>query len=152
MVERRSGVRTETGFHERFRDDQEGDAGGTDRNFGLVMSGACAAGMAINLLKGHAGWTWWLGAALAFLALALVAPGWLHPLNLAWTRFGLVLHKVMQPLIMAVLFVTAIVPIGILARAMGKDFLRRRWEPSAGTYWIRRAPGSFGPDSFKNPF
>jgi hypothetical protein len=35
---------------------------------------------------------------------------------------------------------------------MGKDFLRRKYDPSAASYWIVREPPGPSTDSFKNQF
>jgi hypothetical protein len=42
--------------------------------------------------------------------------------------------------------------MGVVMRAFGKDFLRRRREPSAASYWIAREPPGPAPDSMKNQF
>ncbi len=144
-------MKPEIRFYEDFRDDDPG-AGGSDRNFGLVLAGVFASEAGFDRFKGHGGWPWWLGAALVFLAFALVAPQRLHRPNQAWTWCGLRLQRVIQPVMMAVVFVVLIVPTGLVLRALGRDSLRRRWLPSAASYWIDRPPVDLAPDSFKNPF
>lgn len=144
-------MKTETRFHEEFRRDEE-HAGGSDRGFGFVFAVACAIFGAINYWNGHHWWPYWSAAAVAFLVLALVAPRLLHPLNWLWTKFGLLLHRVMQPVVMGLMFFTTIVPMGLLFRLAGKDFLRRRLDPAADSYWIARDPPGPSPDSFKNQF
>ena len=53
----------------------------------------------------------------------------LNPLNRLWLKFGLLLYKVMNPLVLGLLFFVTIMPIGLVMRAMGKDFLRLRLDP-----------------------
>ena len=144
-------MKPESRFYEDFRDNDPG-ASGSDRNFGLVLAGVFAAEAAFDRFKGHNGWPWWLGAALAVLALALVAPQRLHRPNQAWTWLGRRLQRVMQPVMMAVVFVVLIVPTGLILRALGRDALRRRRRPSATSYWIDRPPTDLSLDGFKNPF
>ena len=55
---------------------------------------------------------------------ALVYPRILAPLNRLWLKFGLLLYKVMNPLVLGLLFFVTIMPIGLVMRAIGKDFLR----------------------------
>jgi hypothetical protein len=138
-------------FHEQFERD-ESRVGGSDRAFGLVFAVACATLGALNYWRGHSAWPWWLIAAALFLIAALVAPGILRPFNRLWSRFGLLLQRIVQPLIMALLFFSTVVPMGLLFRAMGKDFLRTKYDPSAASYWIAREPPGPSTDSFKNQF
>jgi Saxitoxin biosynthesis operon protein SxtJ len=141
----------ETRFHEEFHR-EETHAGGSDRGFGLVFAVVCAIIGAINFWRGHDAWPWWLAAAAIFLFLALALPRLLRPLNWLWTKFGLLLHRVMQPIVMGLLFFSTIVPMGFALRAAGKDLLRLRLDPSARSYWIERNPPGPSPDSFKNQF
>ena len=138
-------------FHEQF-DRDESRVGGSDRAFGFVFAAACAIFGALNYWHGHSAWPWWLIVAIIFLIVALAAPSILRPLNRLWSRFGLLLQRIVQPLVMALLFFTTVVPMGLLFRAMGKDLLRRRYDASAASYWIVRQPPGPDTDSFKNQF
>lgn len=94
---------------------------------------------------------WFLGAASAFLIVTLVAPGLLGPLNRLWSAFGRLVHAIMSPVILAVLFYGAITPLGLLSRVFGYDPLRRRIDPVAKSYWIDR-PQDSRKTSMKNQF
>lgn len=126
---------------------------GSDRNFGLVFAGVCVVMGLWPLVFRHAPPHWWaLGAGAGFLGLALAAPGLLAPLNRLWYRFGLLLHKIMQPLIMGLLYVVAIVPVGLALKLAGKDLLRLKREPEADSYWIPREPPAPKPGSMRKQF
>jgi hypothetical protein len=73
-------------------------------------------------------------------------------LNRLWLKFGLLLYKVMNPLVLGLLFFVTITPIGLVMRAFGKDFLRMKMDRSAKSYWIDRAPPGPPPQSMKNQF
>lgn len=126
--------------------------GSSDRSFGLVMAGAFCIFAAINLWRGGLMWVWLLAAAAMFAIAALAAPAVLHPLNVAWHRIGLVLHKISSPIIMGLLFFLVITPIGLLMRALGKDMLRLRVDREAQSYWIRRDPPGPSGASMKEQF
>ncbi|MDX2259711.1 MAG: hypothetical protein NW205_12455 [Hyphomicrobiaceae bacterium] len=92
-----------------------------------------------------------LTVAGVLTVLAAFAPAVLGPLNIAWFRFGLALHTVMNPVIMFVLFAVLIVPAGLLMQAV-RDPLRRNRTGGDGTYWIGRAANPTPPSSMSNPF
>src|ERR1700737_4991672 len=73
----------------------------SDRKFGLVMSGACLFFGLWPLWRGGTVRLWLVIPGLLFLVAALLYPAVLEPLNRWWTRFGLLLSKVTNPLIMA---------------------------------------------------
>jgi hypothetical protein len=87
-----------------------------------------------------------------FAAAALLAPRLLKPLNRAWFALGLLLHYVVNPVIMAVMFYGAILPMAMLLRWLGKDLLRLKREPNAQTYWIAREPPGPAPGSMSKQF
>jgi len=131
---------------------EEDITGPSDRRFGLTIGAVCAVIGAFRLVFGHGGWWWWLGVAAVFALLAVAWPAALAPLNRVWLKLGLVLYKVVNPVVMAVIFVTTIVPIGILMRLCGKDPLRLKREPGAASYWIAREPPGPAPDTMRNQF
>ena len=138
-------------MHESFAREPEA-AGSSDRNFGLVMAGACAVFGALPLLRGHAPYWWLFGIGLVFLALALARPALLAPLNRLWTRLGLLLHRIVSPLMLGLMFYGAIMPFGLVMRVFGRDPLRRKREPGAASYWIERTPPGPEPKSMRQQF
>jgi hypothetical protein len=124
----------------------------SDRSFGLVLAGFLALVGGLGLWRQSERWPLWAGLAVVALALALLAPRLLARANRVWTKFGLLLHAVMSPLMLGVIFYLCIAPIGFLMRLSGKDPLRLRYEPQADSYWIKRVPPGPPPESFKNQF
>jgi hypothetical protein len=86
------------------------------------------------------------------LAAALLYPAALNPLNRAWLKFGLLLHKVVNPIVMGLLFYGTVLPTGLVFRALGKDILRLRRQPEADSYWIVRQPPGPAPETMKDQF
>lgn len=78
-----------------------------------------------------------LAIAGALVAVSLFVPILLRPLNIVWMRFALLLSKVMNPIVMLLLFLVAIVPAGLIMQTR-YDPLRRKRKPGAATYWIER--------------
>ena len=79
---------------------------------------------AVPALHGAAMRLWAFAVAAAFVAVAFLAPRVLQPLNLIWFKFGLLLHHVVNPVVMALMFYGAILPMAVLLRWVGKDLLR----------------------------
>ena len=126
--------------------------GSSDRGFGIVF--ACVFTI-IGLWPLFSDGTvriWSLAIAAGFLVVALARPGLLASLNRLWMRFGLLLSKVVNPVIMALLYYVTVTPMGLLMRALGKDLLRLRFEPGAKSYWIERRPPGPDPESMVNQF
>jgi hypothetical protein len=137
--------------HERFTPGTE-VAVGSERGFGQVFAGFFTLVAVLPLFKGGEPRLWALGVAAVFLVLAYAAPKALRPLNLLWFKFGMVLHHVVTPVVMGLLFFAVVTPVGVLMRATGKDPMRLKRDPAARSYWIVREPPGPAPDSMKNQF
>ena len=125
---------------------------GSHRVFGWVM--AVVAGLVALWAwrKGH-GWLWWpAGIAIAFALAAAIAPALLAPLNRAWMAFGLLLGRIISPLVMGLIFFGVVTPIAVIARWRGVDPMRRRFDPAAKSYWIERQPPGPNAEGLRNQF
>lgn len=124
----------------------------SNRSFGFVFTVFFAIIGLLPLLHGHAVRLWSLGFSALFLLLALLIPASLAPLNRLWTRFGALLHHIVSPIALGILFFLIVTPIGLIMRVFGKDPLRIRLDHAAKTYWIERIPPGPDADSLKNQF
>ena len=122
---------------------------GSERGFGIVF---CCFFLLVALwpvLHGTGPRLWALAIAAGFLAVALLRPAMLAPLNRLWFRFGLLLGKIVTPIVMLLVFVLTVMPTGMVMRLLGKDPLRRKIDKSAASYWVSRdAP----PGPMRNQF
>jgi hypothetical protein len=100
----------------------------SERSFGLVFAVVFTVVGLLNLHGAGSYWPYWLGAAALFMLLALAAPRVLAPFNRLWARFGPLLHRIISPVILAILFYGCITLIGYLMRLTGEDPLRLRCE------------------------
>ena len=102
----------------------------------------------------HGGALRW-GALMASALVALVtvaAPALLTVPNRLWQRFGLLLHRVISPIALGIMFYVVVTPMGLLMRVFAKDILRLRLDSGAETYWIKREPPGPQPDSMPHQF
>jgi hypothetical protein len=137
-------------FHESFRRDEV--ARGSERSFGVVIAGALVVIALVPLIRGHEPRWILLPIAACFALLALIAPALLKPFNAVWHRFGLLLQKVVNPVVMGAIFALGVLPTGFVLRLMGKDPMRRKFDAKAETYWIVRNPPGPPPATMKNQF
>ena len=138
-------------FHESFARDEK-VKGSSDRTFGLVFTAVFAIVSFWPVLFGNPVRWWTLPFAVGFLAVALLAPKLLAPLNRAWTLLGLLMHLVVNPIVMGLLFFVAITPMALVVRILGKDLLRLKRDPQAASYWIERTPPGPSADSMRQQF
>ena len=134
-------------FHESYH---AGDVAlPSDRSTGLVFTGVAVVVAVLWRDRPVVLWTA-LCVALVLLASALLWPALLRPLNVAWLRFGLLLHKIVNPLVMLAIFVLVILPAGLLMR-LWYDPLRST-RTAASTYWIDHKDGSSAQSSMTRQF
>ena len=131
------------GFHERL-DRHQPVKMGSERSFGVVFAAVFALLGLWPLTDGAAIRPWWLGAAAAMAVVTIAAPSLLRPFNKAWFALGQVLHRIVNPVVMALLFFTTITPIALIMRLTGKRPLPLKFDRAAASYWIERDPP--GPD------
>jgi hypothetical protein len=142
---------TERGLHESFARANDVKTG-SERAFGIVFAVVFALIGLWPLLDGQALRVWALIIAAVFTACAFFAPGVLKSLNRIWFRFGMLLHRIVSPLVMGFLFYLTVTPIALLMRLAGKDPLRLKFDRAARSYWIERTPPGPAPESLRHQF
>jgi len=117
--------------------------GPSDRSFGLVFTVVFTI-VALLPLWRRADPRWWaLGVATVFFVLALVWPKALAPANRIWLRIGLLMHRVVNPIVMAAIFYLVVTPFGVVMRRVrGEIAVRRQPDKTATSYWITRSEAS----------
>jgi hypothetical protein len=124
----------------------------SDRSFGFVFAAVFFIIGLLPLLAGRSAYIWLLVIGAGFLLVALAAPTLLAPLNRLWGRFGLLLHRVVSPLVLGIMFFLVVTPTALLMRVFGKDPLRLKFDNAASSYWIDRIPPGPTPESLKEQF
>jgi hypothetical protein len=125
---------------------------GSPRGFGIVFAVVFAIIGLWPLMDGEGTRVWALVLGAVFLALALMRPSLLSPLNRLWLGLGAILHRVVNPLVMGLMFFAVITPTALILKLIGKDLLCRRFSPGTQSYWIPRQPPGPEPQSMRNQF
>ena len=131
-------------FHESLAREHEVKSG-SDRAFGLVLAAACCIIAGWGYWSGGTSWSYWSVAGIAFLTAALLWPAGLASLNRLWFRLGRLLHRVVNPLVMGLLFFMVITPIGLLMRLFGKRSIPLDFDRDSTSYWIARSASELRP-------
>jgi hypothetical protein len=123
------------------------------RKFGLLVGGVFAALGILFWLRGKAYYPWLLVPGVSLVFLGMFGPKVLRYVYIGWMSLALVLGFVVSHVILTLFFFLVISPIGLVARLAGKDFLRRKLEPQAKTYWLRRdRPAPKTPSDYERQF
>jgi hypothetical protein len=123
----------------------------SDRVFGFVMSGFFALIAAWPLRHGLPVRAWGFIVAAGFLTVTLIYPPLLASFNRVWTALGAIMHAVMTPVVLAVMFFGVLTPVSFAMRLFGRDALELRLDPAAKSYWKTREPGPT-PESMSQQF
>lgn len=116
----------------------------SNRSFGILFVVVFGAIGGFRWLHAHHDAGLWFGAAAATLLVTLLKPAWLTPLNRAWMGLAALMHRVVSPVVLGVLYYGLFTPTGLVMRLFGRDVLHRRFDPAARSYWVERSPP--GPD------
>jgi len=111
---------------------------GSEKSFGVVFAIFFLLIGLYPLVDNKEVLLWSLITSLILFLLAYVAPKVLSVPNRLWFKFGLALGAIVAPVVMALVYFTTVVPIGLLMRLMGKDMLLLKLDKNAKSYWIQR--------------
>jgi len=124
----------------------------SNRSFGFVVGGIFLFLALWPLVHAQSPRWWALIPAVPLLALAVIKPALLQKPNDAWQKLGLLLGKIISPIVMGVIFYLWITPMALILRLMKKRFLTLQFEPEAASYWIARAPREPDPARLRRPY
>ena len=121
----------------------------SNRNFGLVFFVFFLIIGLWPLLGTNEIRYWSIFFSIIFFLLGITNSKLLTPLNKIWFNLGILLGKMISPLIMVIIFFLIITPIGVIMRVFGKDILSLKYNKKDKSYWIEKN----GPKSkMKNQF
>jgi polyferredoxin len=123
------------------------------RKFGLVVGGVFALIAALFWWRGSE-YSWiFVTLAAPLILLGAVKPGLLKWVYLAWMTLGLALGLIVSTVLLTLFYYLLLTPVGLLARLFGKDFLDRKIQPEAESYWRKReASGPKPPKNYEQQF
>jgi hypothetical protein len=124
----------------------------TNRRFGWFFVAVFA------VLGTYAYWKAWSNVSVAALilsilisAITLFAPQLLTQLNRLWYGLGLLLGRIVSPIVLGIIFFVLIAPISLITRMFGRDELKIK-KRAVDSYWVDRSPPGPQSESFKNQY
>jgi hypothetical protein len=109
----------------------------SDRSTGLVL--AVAATVAAVLFRHTAALIWGFAAVATVLAtLALARPQLLAPVTRGWFRLGMLLNRIVSPIVLLILFAVIVAPYGLVMQLFRDPLRRRAKAQSLSTYWVEK--------------
>ena len=110
------------------------------RKFGLLVGGVfCVLAQLFFLPKWHKPWFWWLLVlGVPLVLIGAILPRGLKWIYVGWMTLAMLLGAIVSTVLLTLLFYLMVTPLGLVARMVGKDFLRQKLEPRATSYWIIR--------------
>ena len=109
----------------------------SNKSFGIVFAAFFLIISFWPLLSGSEIRIWSLIIAVIFFILGLINSKILTPLNRLWFKFGLMLGKIVSPIVLGIVFFLVVTPTGIIMRLIGKDLLNLK-KKNYESYWIEK--------------
>ena len=110
---------------------------GSNRSFGIVFFIFFLIIALWPLLNNNEIRLWSLIISLIFLILGILNSKLLSPLNKLWTRFGLLLGRIVSPIIMGIIYFFVVTPTGLIMKIFRKDLLSLK-KNDEKSYWIEK--------------
>ena len=110
----------------------------SNRSFGLVFFFVFLIVSLWPLLNENPLRIWSIIIAIIFLILGLMNSKLLTPLNVLWSKFGILLGSIVAPIVMGIVFFLVITPTGFIMKIFNKDLLKKNRDSGKVSYWINR--------------
>mgnify|MGYP001297695892 CR=1 FL=1 len=91
---------------------------------------------------------WSLIISFIFLILGIFNSKLLSPLNKIWFKFGILLGRIISPIVMGIIFFIVVTPTAIILKIFRKDVLSLK-KSNSNSYWKKKADYK---TSMKNQF
>lgn len=125
----------------------------SERKFGILFT------VVFALLTAYMAWKAWALVGIAVCAVlaagfgvvTLVKPSVLAPLNRAWFALGVLMGRIISPIVLGAMYFLLITPVALIARWFGRDELRLKPQ-QVTSYWRERSDAVDAATSFKNQF
>ena len=124
----------------------------SNRQFGFFFSVIFGIASLYFSIKATAIWSLVCGVlCLATFITTVVASNRLRPANLAWYKISILLSKVVNPVVLGIIFFVLITPVALIIRFAGRDELQLKLHRQS-SLWKHRLPIEHKRSTFNNQF
>jgi hypothetical protein len=124
----------------------------SSKSFGVLLGVTLLVIAAWKYTHGAPSYSIFASSGALLLVMAVFMPRLLRPIKTVWLRLGNLLGRMFSPIALTLIYLVAIIPVGLLLKIFRKDTLRLAQDPGATSYWITREPPGPDPDSLKDQF
>lgn len=110
----------------------------SNKSFGVIFSVVFLIIALYPLLSNNNVKFWSLLLSAIFIILGLKNSNILSPLNKIWFKFGLLLGKIISPIVLGLIFFCIITPTSIILKLFNKDILNLK-KKNTDSYWIKKS-------------
>jgi len=111
---------------------------GSNKSFGIVFFVFFFIVSLFPLFEGGNIRIWSLIISIIFLILGILNSKILTPFNQVWFKFGILLGRLVSPVVMGVIFFAIVTPTSIIMMVLQKNLLNLK-KCNKKTYWIERS-------------
>ena len=122
------------------------------RKFGLTVGSVFVLFGVLFLLRHRSSSSYFLSIGMVLTAFGVIWPRALNYVYIAWMALAFTVGFVMANVILALFFFLFITPIGLLARLLRKDFIARKWDKQAASYWVQSGRETMTAKSYERQF
>ena len=109
----------------------------SEKNFGLVFSIFFLIVGVWNFYFNEVYYSLFI-ISLFFFIFSFIFPMIFYYPNKLWFKLGMLLGFIISPIVMFIIFFATFLPLSIILKLIGKDFLRKKTKPSLSSYWEKR--------------
>ncbi len=110
----------------------------SNKNFGIVFFIVFLIISLYPLINNDTIRYWSLPIAFTFLILGIFNSNLLLPLNKLWTKFGLILGRIISPIVMGFIFFFIVMLTSLILKLFNKDVLNLKINKKTKSYWIQK--------------
>ena len=122
------------------------------KEFGITIGVILLLLGAFALWRGKEISAYLLGIGALFIALGLVFPAVLKPLQKVWMSFSIIIGFFVSRVVLFILFYAVLTPMGLITKLLGKDILDQKIDKNLPSYWHDVPAGPKDKKTYENQY
>lgn len=122
----------------------------SDKKFGLFLS-AIFALLAIIFFVNHKIFYLFLFLFILCMSITFLKPTYLNRLKILWYQLGILIGKIINPIVLGFIFFILFVPIALFMKIIRRDHLRINFK-KIDSFWINRENKNLNKTTFYNQY